>query len=147
MQISQTGSGSFHGPADKLYEEIRRNINDVKAISKVTGIKEENILKVKKHLFYDSYLLDRYVDHGIPAEMKRFDSDLAIANAWKRLEQGSFKPEDIQLLKHETAEAWYMKRCGPSYTIAHNAASLRFPAPDLEEVFDQIEALQFNNRR
>jgi hypothetical protein len=106
---------------------------DVRAIAESTGFKPQNIQKVKNHLFYDEHLLDRYVDYGIPAQMKRFDSDLAIANAWKRLEIGTHTVDDIKLLKHETAEAWYMRKHGPGYTKAHNAADKRYPAQNLED--------------
>ena len=125
--------GFFTGSADEAYEAIHASTTDVESIARNTGIKPSNIQKVKNHLFYEEHLLDRYVDYGIPAEMKRFDSDITIANAWKRLETGSFTPKDLQLLKHEMAEAWYMRKHGPSYTNAHNAAQRRYPAPDLEE--------------
>ena len=52
------------------------------------GCKAVNIQKIKQHLFYEEHLLDRYVELGVPAIMQRFDSDLGIANTWKRLEQG-----------------------------------------------------------
>jgi hypothetical protein len=45
---------------------------------------------VKDHIFHEAHLLDRYVDVGVPAEMRRFDSELGIANVWKRSEQGTF---------------------------------------------------------
>jgi hypothetical protein len=131
MEHKQTGAGSFTGSADEAYEAIRASKTDIEAISRNTGIKPENVKKVKDHLFYEEHLLDRYVDYGIPAETGRFDSDLGIANAWKRLENGTFTADDIKLLKHETAESWYMRRHGPGYTGAHNAADKRFPAPDL----------------
>lgn len=131
MEHKQTGAGSFTGSADEAYEAIRDSKTDIEAISRNTGIKPENVKKVKDHLFYEEHLLDRYVDYGIPAETGRFDSDLGIANAWKRLENGTFTADDIKLLKHETAESWYMRRHGPGYTDAHNAADKRFPAPDL----------------
>ena len=41
-------------------------------------------------------------------------------------------PDDISLLKHETAEAWYMKKNGLGYTKAHDVAQKRFPAPQME---------------
>ena len=59
----------------------------------------------------------------------RFDSDISIARAWSRLESGTFTNADVQLLKHETAEAWYMQKYGPSYNTAHEAAESRYPAP------------------
>lgn len=128
----QTGSGYFSGTADEAYEAIRASNTDVADISKNTGIKIENVQKVKDHLFYEEHLLDRYVEYGIPAQRARFDSDMGIANAWKRLENGTHTPDDMKLLRHETAEAWYMRRNDSGYTDAHNAAERRYPAPKLE---------------
>jgi hypothetical protein len=128
--FKQTGSGSFFKSADDAYDAIRGSTVDIEKISSNTGFKPSNIEKVKNHLFYNEHSLDRYVDYGVPAELKRFDSDLSIANAWNRLETGNFMKEDIQLLKHETAEAWYMRRNGSGYTAAHDAADARYPAPN-----------------
>ena len=128
----QTGSGYFSGTADEAYEAIRASNTDVADISKNTGIKIENVQKVKDHLFYEEHLLDSYVEYGIPAQRARFDSDMGIANAWKRLENGTHTPDDMKLLRHETAEAWYMRRNDSGYTDAHNAAERRYPAPKLE---------------
>jgi hypothetical protein len=98
------------------------------------GIKPTNIQKVKQHLFYAEHLLDRYVHVGVPAEMRRFDSDLGIANAWKRLEQGNETAADRQLLRHEAAEAYLMRKWhDQSYNRAHTRVQKRFPAPHLEE--------------
>jgi len=36
------------------------------------------------------------VDYGIPAELRVFDSSLAIANSWARLELGNFTTANIQ---------------------------------------------------
>lgn len=129
----QTGAGTFAGSAAEAYEAIRASTDDVAKIAKNTGIKPENIQKVKDHLFYQEHLLDRYADLGEPGHMARFDSDAAIAAAWNRLTDGTHTPADIQLLRHEAAEAWYMKRHGPSYSAAHEAAQKRYPAPDLGE--------------
>jgi hypothetical protein len=82
----QTGGSDYTGSADEAYEAIRQRTTDVETIARNTGIKPENIQKVKDHIFYEEHLLDRYVDVGVPAEMRRFDSELGIANAWKRLE-------------------------------------------------------------
>ena len=95
--------------------------------------KPANIQKVKNHIFYAEHLLDRYTDIGVPAEMRRFDSDLGIVNAWKRLEQGNFTDADLQLLCHEAAEAYLMRKWqDPSYNRAHSRAQQRFPAPYLD---------------
>jgi hypothetical protein len=62
---------------------------------------------VKDHIFHEAHLLDRYVDVGVPAEMRRFDSELGIA----------------------IARQWQ----DPSYNRAHTRTQKRFPAPYLEE--------------
>jgi hypothetical protein len=115
--------------AEAAYEAIRASQSDVVEIAQATKIKLTNIQKVKHHLFYQTHLLDRYMNYGIPAVWQRFDSDAAIAEAWQRLRDGSFKAVDLQLLRHETAEAWYNRRHGPGYNAAHQAAERRFPAP------------------
>jgi hypothetical protein len=58
---------------------------------------------------------------------------VGIAKAWERLRTGNFTEADPQLLRHEAAEANRMKRWGPGYNRAHNAAQGRYPAPSLEE--------------
>ena len=127
--LRQTGGGSGIQSADELYDTIRANDADVNQIAQNTGIKAENIQTVKDHVFYDEHLLDRYVDLGVPAEWGRFDSDLDMANSWLRLTDGTHTAEDIQMLRHETAEAWYMRQNGPGYSAAHNAAQARYPSP------------------
>lgn len=130
----QTGGSYYTGSADEAYEAIRQSTTDVETIARNTGIKPENIQKVKDHIFHEAHLLGRYVDVGVPAEMRRFDSELGIANAWKRLEQGTFTEADRQLLRHEAAEAYLMRKWqDPSYNRAHTRTQKRFPAPYLEE--------------
>ncbi len=131
--LRQTGAGNLGGSADELYDAIRASTCDVAEIAKNTGIKPENIQKVKNHLFYDEHLLDRYVDLGEPAVMAQFDSSEGIAKAWERLRAGNFSEADLQLLRHEAAEANRMKSWGPGYNRAHNAAQGRYPAPSLED--------------
>lgn len=126
----QTGSGGFSGSADDLYDAIRANPNDIDAIARHTGIKPENIQKVKDHIFNNEHVLDRYVDYGIPAETKRFDSDIKIAESWRRMESGKHTQEDIQLLRHETAERWVEQKRGAGYTESHDRATEKYPAPD-----------------
>lgn len=130
-RLAQTGSGNFSGSADDLYDAIRASSSDVADIAKHTGLKPSNVQKVKDHLFYNKHLLDRYADQGIPGYMGRFDSDIGQANTWLRLSSGKGTAADMQLLRHEAAEAWFMRRHGPSYNAAHNAAEARFPAPNL----------------
>lgn len=104
-------------------------MTDVGDIARSTGYKPSNIQRVKDHLFNNEQLLDSYVDLGVPAYRGRFDSDIGIADAWRRLESGSHSRADLQLLKHETAEAWHMRNVSESYKAAHGAAQKRYPAP------------------
>jgi hypothetical protein len=127
--LRQSGAGGLGAAADRAYAHIRSSGTDVATIAENTGIKVANIQKVKDHLFTNEHLLDRYEALGIPGEMRRFDSNMDIANAWKRLEAGTFDAADMQLLRHETAEAWYMRKHGPSYNNSHNAAQRRYPSP------------------
>jgi hypothetical protein len=112
---------------DDLYETIRRSAADVEAISRQTGWKPQNIQNVKDHLFFAVHWLDLYEDLGVPGEWSRFDSSLEIVASWQRLQSGSYTPNDLQLLRHETAEAWFMRKYGPSYREAHRAAQQRYP--------------------
>lgn len=116
-------------PADELYESIRRDEADVEEIARRIGWKPLGIARIKHHLFIQEHWLDRYESLGVPAAMARFDSDEVIARAWIRLRDGGFTAIDLQLLRHEAAEAWYMRKHGPSYRRAHAAAQRRFPAP------------------
>jgi hypothetical protein len=114
-------------PTDDLYDAIRNDPDDVQEISIHTGLKRVNIAKVKEHLLLQSHWLDLYEELGVPGAWGRFDSDLGIAEAWERLRTGRHVPNDLQLLRHETAEAWFMRAHGPSYRLAHRAAQHRFP--------------------
>lgn len=127
--LRQTGSGSFIGSADDAYGAIRSSTTDVGSIAGNTGYKASNIQKVKDHLFMDEHLLDRYESLDFPATRGRFDSDMGIAQSWQRLESGTHGPADLMLLRHETAESWFMRNVSPGYNAAHNAAQRRFPAP------------------
>jgi hypothetical protein len=115
--------------ADLLYEEIRHDTEDVGLIAQYTGWKRTSIAKVKVHLFLELHDLDSYEHLGVPSTRARFDSDRIIAESWLRLKAGTFSSLDLQLLRHEAAEAWYMRKHGPSYRPAHAAAVKRYPVP------------------
>jgi len=116
-------------PADRFYEAIRQDTDDVKLIAQHTGWKVTSIEKIKLHLFVQAHYLDSYEDLGVPAVTARFDSDPIIAESWLRLRAGTHTPLDLALLRHEAAEAWSMRKHGPSYRLAHAAAERRFPVP------------------
>jgi hypothetical protein len=119
----------------ELYQKIRKSESDIEEITLHTGLKRSNLAKIKAHLFLEPHWLDSYESLGVPGAWTRFDSDLTIAEAWNRLRTGKHGPVDLQLLRHEAAEAWYMRRHGPIYRSAHLAAQRRFPRPD--ELWDQ----------
>jgi hypothetical protein len=123
----QTGSGTFAGTADEIYDAIRASDTDVMKISNNTGIKPANIQKVKEHVFNNEHLLDRYISYGIPPQKMRFDSDLKQGNAWLRLENGNYTLEDVRWMKHEIAERWYELKFNSGYSAAHSSAEKRWP--------------------
>jgi hypothetical protein len=128
-------SGGFAGKgngsnAEELYDTIRKNTTDVQEIAKNTGYKPENIQKIKDHLFYDKHVLDRFVDLGVPAETKRFEADIRMANLWNEMANGSVSNKARQLLYHEIAERKYMQIWNnQSYNKAHEAVQKLFPTP------------------
>ena len=107
--LRQTGAGGIAGPADEAYAAIRASTTDVAAIAAATGLKPQNIQRVKDHVFMQEHLLDRYVAQEIPATVGRFESNSNIAEAWARLQAGTHTAADLRFLRHETAEAWYMR--------------------------------------
>jgi hypothetical protein len=115
--------------AERTYNDIRADKTDVARISQNTGIKPENIQKVKDHVFFKEHLLDRYRDYGVPPERARFDASPEMADSWLRLTAGTHTKVDMALLRHETAESWFMRKNGPSYLDAHTAAERRYPTP------------------
>ncbi len=115
--------------ADTLYEGIRRDETDVEEIARHIGWKPSSVAMIKDHLFIQEHWRDQYESLGVAAVLARFDSDEAIARAWLRLKGGTFSPMELQLLRHEAAESWYMRKHGPSYRRAHAAAQRRFPVP------------------
>lgn len=132
LELRQTGGG-FADSADELYDAIRASDSDVSKIAQNTGIKPENIQKVKDHIFYNEHLLDKYIDYGIPAERARFDSNLNQAMAWQRLEAGTHSEADITWLRHETAEHWHELKHNSGYSESHNAAERKWPGNPWEE--------------
>lgn len=104
--------------AAKLYEEFRKNKNDVSEISKNINWKPSAIKEIKEHIFFNKHELDEGV--------KRFDPDYQMALAWQRLIEGNERPLDILLLKHEYYEIMLMKRKGLNYSEAHSITTEKY---------------------
>lgn len=103
--------------AERFYEDIRKNTDDVKSISENINMPISDVVMAKNHLFYEEHDLDK--GHI------RFEADMEIAESWQRLVNGDFLPKDVVLVKHELLESIYMKQ-GLSYREAHAKANLKF---------------------
>lgn len=103
--------------AIQYYESVRRMKTDTTRISKATGISQDKIDKIKKHVFI--------AEHDLIEGHKRFDPSYDMAQSWQRLINGSFEEKDIVLLKHEYAELRYMEK-GLSQDEAHIKASIKY---------------------
>ncbi|WP_242629192.1 LysM peptidoglycan-binding domain-containing protein [Xanthomonas oryzae] len=127
IRIFETGGGNAEQIADELYNSIRASSVDVQNISASTGFKIENIQKVKDHVFNNEHVLDSYVDWGVPSRVGRFDSNLAQAEAWQRLENGTHTVQDVTWMKHEIGERWYEQKYNAGYLESHKRVEQRWP--------------------
>ena len=100
--------------ASKMYDSIRVSTSDVQAISKNTGIAESRIQRIKDHVFNNEHI--KSSGNG------RFDPDYEIAQAWTRLQQGTYNKKDIDLLNHELFESRFEGIFKTNYETAHDAA-------------------------
>lgn len=100
--------------ASKMYDSIRASTSDVQGISKNTGIAESRIQRIKDHVFNNEHI--KSSGNG------RFDPDYEIAQAWTRLQQGTYNTKDIDLLNHELFESRFEGIFKTNYETAHDAA-------------------------
>ena len=119
--------------AEKIYDSIRECDTDVCDIAESLGFKANNIKNVKDHVFYNQHYLDRYGPDEI--EHKRFDATLEQALAWKRLETGTYTPDDVTWIKHECAERHHELKYNSGYTEAHERAQSRYEGYPWENKF------------
>jgi hypothetical protein len=61
--------------------------------------------------------------HQLDDGVRRFDADPEIANAWRRMENGSHTPKDIDLMNHELFESKFEGIHKTDYRTAHDAAN------------------------
>lgn len=103
--------------AAKEYRKISR-VNDTKAIAEASGMSVEDIVTIKRHIFYKKHqLYDKY-DILYP------DYDIAVA--WKRLSEGVPEDRDLILLKHELCEAQAEKEGNLTLAQAHEIAKEQY---------------------
>lgn len=103
--------------AIRYYESVRHMTTDTSNIAKHTGISQDKIDKVKRHIFID--------EHDLITGRKRFDPSYEMAQSWQRLINGTYEKKDIVLLKHEYAELRYMEK-GLTQSEAHIKASAKY---------------------
>ncbi|MCY7771750.1 T7SS effector LXG polymorphic toxin [Bacillus haynesii] len=98
--------------AEEMYESFRKSKTDVQSIAKNTGMTEQRIQRIKEHLFFKEHIKE----HGIG----RFESDYQIAQAWDRLQKGTYNKNDIDLLNHELFESKFEGIFKTDYRTAHD---------------------------
>lgn len=98
--------------AAKAYDAIRNSTDDIATISKQTGIPEWKVERIKNHVFNNEHVL-RY-------GTGKFNPDIEISDAWKRLQDGNYTQSDLDLLNHEYYEHRFEEYFGTDYDVAHN---------------------------
>lgn len=101
--------------ARKMYETYRHRTSDIPKIARVTGHTEEEITRIKNHIFNNEYELE--------GGRHRFDPDFQQAQSWIRLEQGNPEAHDLVMIEHELIEERLMREEGLSYDEAHEQAN------------------------
>jgi hypothetical protein len=121
--------------AEKIYNQIRESDTDVCDIAQNLGFKADNIQNVKDHVFYNEHVLDRYGPDEIKLKHKRFDATLEQALAWKPIEAGIHRQDDIEWIKHECAERHHELKYDSGYSEAHDRAQSRYDGYPWENKF------------
>lgn len=83
--------------ANKLYEQIRNNPNDIQKVANNLKILEKYAQQVKDHIFYKKHQLDHGIDNFYP--------DKNIGEAWQRLVSNKYVKSDLEWFLHELAES------------------------------------------
>lgn len=73
---------------------------------------EQRVQRNKDHLLFKEHIKE----HGVG----RFDSDYEIAQAWDRLQKGTHKKNDIDLLNHELFGSRFEGIFKTDYRTAHD---------------------------
>ncbi|NBH20291.1 hypothetical protein D3Z55_23590, partial [Clostridiaceae bacterium] len=100
---------------ERIYIEIRKlGLDDIPIIAKNTGLSEDDLIKLKEHIFLKTHNLS--VD-GMPLKELYFQADSEIAYAWQKAMKGELTPDEKQwfkrLLDHELTESALMENGMP----------------------------------
>jgi hypothetical protein len=119
---------------------VADNVRDATRLDGGRGFAVDEVGQVKRHIFVEEH---RIHDYQGGFELRRFDSNPDMADAWLRLRGGRHLPEDVALLEHELAESRYWLRHPEAlYDEAHAAANRvsnwesQIPAPTYENYAD-----------
>lgn len=104
--------------ANYFYQKYRNDNQDIEKISKNTEISLSLLQKIKDHIFNNV--------HMIHENMRRFEADIDIADAWGRLVDGSFTKLDLAFLMHEMGELVIINEMKIDYECAHRITSLHY---------------------
>ena len=122
--------------AELYYEEIRKRTSDVSAIVKNTKFSEEDIVKIKNHIFFNEY------DFGEDVPTK-FDPSYDMAVSWQRLIEGTNIQEmDLIMLRHELMEHQLMNDQGLAYHEAHEKTNMLYNYEKYTVELDRKEGLR-----
>lgn len=95
--------------AEKYYEAVKLMKTDIKHISANTGFSEDDITKIKNHVFIEKHDLGN-------GELEYFYPNYEMAQSWQRLIDGkNIQKHDITLLNHELLEQRLMKKSWMNY--------------------------------
>ena len=139
-------SNGYDAYLERVYIEIRKlGLDDIPIISKNTGLSEDDLIKLKEHIFLKTHYLSV---KGEPLKELYFQADSEIAYAWQKAMKGeltfSEKQWFKQLLDHELTESALMENGMPlrdpsTYSRkgflrdpiknAHDKANLTAPQP------------------
>ncbi|WP_308723143.1 WXG100 family type VII secretion target [Paenibacillus polysaccharolyticus] len=100
----------FQAFLERKYIDIRKSgLDDIATVAKNTGLTEEQILKMKRHLFLDTKQLSV---RGKPYEELYFQADPDISYAWQKAQKGELNNAEKgwfrDLANHEIKEKEYM---------------------------------------
>jgi len=119
--------------ATQYYEAVRHMKTDVKHISKNTGFKEDDVYKIKEHIFLKKHDLGGN-------EPEYFYPSYEMAQSWQRLIDGkNIEKHDITLLQHEIMERNLMEQ-GYSQFEAHNITEKKYNyGKEAKEYYAEID--------
>ncbi|MCL2019191.1 MAG: hypothetical protein FWG70_05460 [Oscillospiraceae bacterium] len=121
--------------AERFYEAIRKRTSDIEAIAKNTGLSVEDIHKIKRHVFLNTYELDG----DIP---QTFDPNYDMAVSWQRLIDGKdIREMDLIMLRHELMENKLMTEQNLSYKEAHTIVNEKYNYQEYCNELDRKEGL------